>query len=170
MTNERMIAGPDGKPCTTKDIGGGDRALNVYMAAEPIVLGTVGIDQVTDHANEVVVKSLLKGPQTTALNAVTVTTTSAEINCQGYNALMLAYISSDPTKLWNVEVQGSFLTGATKKSIFDNLGQQMILSNQTTNLIQIYKGCPDFIAIVGTSVSTPGAQTLTVLVQPFNMG
>ncbi len=154
------------------------------------LLGKVGIDQVSANANEVVVKSITagsniigkvsidqttpgttnavhasivgtKGSVTTAHNAITATTTSTEVDCTGYNGLIVHATMTD-SKEWEVKVVGSPTTGGTFVDCYD-AATQMTLTSSTGKCV-LWKGIPEFVKIVATENSDGGA--CTVVVQP----
>lgn len=46
-------------------------------------------------------------------SAITATATSVEINCCGYNSLLIHWVSSATDKTWTIQVLGAMTTGAT---------------------------------------------------------
>jgi len=168
----------------------GDIKFGEELPAGTQLLGKVGIDQVSANANEVVVKSITagsniigkvsidqttpgttnavhasivgtKGSVTTAHNAITATTTSTEVDCTGYNGLIVHATMTD-WKKWEVKVVGSPTTGGTFVDCYD-AATQMTLTSSTGKCV-LWKGIPEFVKIVATENSDGGA--CTVVVQP----
>jgi len=168
----------------------GDIKFGEELPAGTQLLGKVGIDQVSANANEVVVKSITagsniigkvsidqttpgttnavhasivgtKGSVTTAHNAITATTTSTEVDCTGYNGLIVHATMTD-SKEWEVKVVGSPTTGGTFVDCYD-AATQMTLTSSTGKCV-LWKGIPEFVKIVATENSDGGA--CTVVVQP----
>lgn len=111
-----------------------------------------------------------KGQVNTAHGAITATGTSAEINCKGFNALLVEVAISVAAKLWTFKVQGSLESGGTFVDCYEqaNTGSMALMSYQTNaSKIFLFKGIPDYIKIVATE-DEDGA-TVTVKVQPLNI-
>lgn len=168
----------------------GDIKFGEELPAGTQLLGKVGIDQVSANANEVVVKSITagsniigkvsidqttpgttnavhasivgtKGSVTTAHNAITATTTSTEVDCTGYNGLIV-HATMTNSREWEVKVVGSPTTGGTFVDCYD-AATQMTLTSSTGKCV-LWKGIPEFVKIVATENSDGGA--CTVVVQP----
>lgn len=114
---------------------------------------------------EAIIQSLKKGPVTQAHNAIAITTTSAEIDCRGYNA---AFIQTDITvqvKNWTVKIQGSCISGGTFSDCYE--GATLMSYQTNSSRIKLWKGIPDFIKIVSTEDEDGGK--CSVWVQPTNV-
>lgn len=110
-----------------------------------------------------------KGTVITAHSAIDATTTSAAIDCRGYNAVLVDVTLSGVAN-WTFKVQGSLTQGGTYKDCYElaNTGSMVAMSYQTNaSKVFIFKGIPDWIKIVATE--DVNGQTATVLVQPLNM-
>lgn len=151
------------------DIG----ALRINSKGELAVNLASGLDSSLDTVN---VNKMGKGDVTTAHAAITATATSAEIDCRGYNSLLVECAVSDITSgNWVVEVQGSAASGGTL-GLYTNLADaapagivnlyKSASMNADGNYILIFKGILDYNKIVATR-TTDG--TLTCKVQPFNL-
>lgn len=115
------------------------------------------------------VKTIQKGSVTTAHNAIDTTTTSAEIDCTGFNSIMVHATISD-TYNWTFSVTGSPTTGGSFVAVYEqaNTGAMAAMSYQTNaSKCWVWRGIPDFIKIVATEDAS-GA-TATVKVQPMNL-
>lgn len=124
------------------------------------------LDSGNDSIN---VNKMGKGSVTTAHNAITATATSAEINCVGYNAV-LVYVTISDTYNWTFKVQGCPTTGGTFVDWYElaNTGSMAAMSYQcNASRGFIFKGLPDYIKIVATE-DQDGA-TVTVKAQPLNI-
>ena len=107
---------------------------------------------------------------TVAHNSITGTATSAEIDCRGYNSLLVEVSVSIATKLWTFKVQGSLLSGGTFVDGYElsNTGIMTVMSYQTNaSKGFVFRGIPSFVKIVATE-DEDGA-TCTVRVQPLNL-
>lgn len=159
----------DGEPL--EDTAAGDLAaisLATTALAESItagsnIIGKVSIDQTTPGTTNAVHASIVgtKGSVTTAHNAITATTTSTEVDCTGYNGLIVHATMTD-SKEWEVKVVGSPTTGGTFVDCYD-AATQMTLTSSTGKCV-LWKGIPEFVKIVATENSDGGA--CTVVVQP----
>lgn len=120
-----------------------------------------------DSANDSVdVKKKTKGTVSTPHSAITATATSAEINCCGYNSLLIHWVSSATDKTWTIQVLGAMTTGATFVEWITSAGASNLYTTDVSGFF-VVTGIPDFIKIVATEVDD-GA-TVTCKVQPFNM-
>lgn len=171
---------------STNNIGDVDVLTLPALVAGTALIGKVGIDQTTDattnrvvakistvaNENIVAVGQMNKGTVTTAHNAIVVTTTSTEINCTGYNSLLVeCAVSAITSGNWVVDVQGAMVTGGTVGDCYDlNVATPTKLTTGTIsadgNRIFLFRGIPDFVKILATR-TTDG--TLTCKVQPMNM-
>jgi hypothetical protein len=125
------------------------------------LIGIVGIDQTGPGTTNGVAIVGTKGAVTTAHNAIESTATSAEIDCTGYNGLIV-HASMTDSKEWVVKVTGSPATGGTFIDCYD-AATQMTLTSDVGKCI-LWKGVPEFVKIVATENSDGG--TCTVKVQP----
>jgi alpha-D-ribose 1-methylphosphonate 5-phosphate C-P lyase len=124
----------------------------------------VSVSESITQNNNVV--SIGKGAITTALNAISVTTTSSEIDVTGYNAVLVS-VNITGTGTWKVDVRGRFDVDGTVMDIFDNNNQQLTTGNLTASRMRLFVSVPNLITIVATEVAD-GA-TCTVRVQPINI-
>jgi hypothetical protein len=115
----------------------------------------------------------IKGEITTVLSAITATTTSAEVNCTGFNSLL---VECDVTDIvsgnWAVDVQGTMVSGTAVGDCYDMLAGSTPVKMSTGTIsangkrLFIFRGIPDFIKIKATR-TTDG--TITCKVQPVNL-
>jgi hypothetical protein len=112
---------------------------------------------------------LVKGSVTTAHSAITATATSAEIDCSGFNSVLLE-LTQSAAEAWTYTVQGCMTSGGTFVDVYElaNTGSLalMTVASNTLNRIVAFKGIPNYIKIVATEVA--GTATISVKVQPFN--
>jgi hypothetical protein len=112
---------------------------------------------------------IYKGAVTTAHNAIVGTTTSAAIDCRGYNSTLIqATISVSHN--WTFSVQGCLTSSGTFTDWYEqaNTGVMTLMSYQTNaSKGFVFKGVPDYVKIVATE-DVDGA-TVSVFVQPLNM-
>lgn len=109
-----------------------------------------------------------KGGIVTAHDSITATATSVEVDCRGYNSLLLQVNLSDSCN-WTFKVQGCMTSGGTFVDCYEaNTGAMALMSYQcNASRIFVFKGIPDYIKIVATE-DADGA-TVTVKVQPLNL-
>jgi hypothetical protein len=124
---------------------------------------------ISSNTDSIDVNKMGKGAVTTAHSAIATTTTSAEIDCRGFNGILVG-IELSAAHNWTIKVQGSSISGGTFKDCYElaNTGVMTLMSHQTnSNRIIAFKGIPDYIKIVATE-DEDGA-TCTVTVQPINL-
>lgn len=137
---------------------------DVTLEAAPIK----GIDNGDGTASLLVTSSMVsKGPITTAHDAITATTTSAEIDCRGYNSLLVHFVSDASDKKWTISVQGAMGSGLTFVPLLDK-ATGLAASEITTDISGYFtiSNVPDYVKIVATEIDDDA--TVTVKVQPFN--
>lgn len=103
-----------------------------------------------------------KGSVTTAHDGITETATSSEIDCGGYNALLVETVVTVAVKNWTVKVTGSLSTGGTFADCYD--GSTLMSYQTNSSRINLWKGIPRYVKIVATEGEDTG--TCTVRVQP----
>jgi hypothetical protein len=111
-----------------------------------------------------------KGSVTTAHSAITATTTSTEIDCRGFNAVLVEVAISVQVKLWTTKIQGCLSSGGTFIDWYEmaNTGTMTLMSYQTNaSKGFVFKGIPDYIKIVATE--DEDTATYTCRVQPLNL-
>jgi hypothetical protein len=114
------------------------------------------------------IDKVYKGNVITAHSLIEATTTSAPINCKGYNAILVQALISEATQNWTFKVQGSMSEHGTYTDCYElaNTGSMALMSYQTNaSKMFLFKGIPDWIKIVATEDVT-GAKA-TVYVQPL---
>ncbi len=130
-----------------------------------VTLGTA----LSKDLDSIDVGKMSKGPVTTAHNAITMTTTSNEIDCRGYNAVLIE-ASISAAFNWTFKIQGCMVSGGTFVDCYEqaNTGTMTLMSYQcNASRIFLFRGVPDYIKIVATE-DQDGA-TVTVKVQPLNV-
>jgi len=112
-----------------------------------------------------IVRKVEKGKVTTAHSLIEATTTSAEISCVGYNAILVHTIVTVAAKNWTTKLQGCMTSGGTFADWYDGATQ---MSFQTdSGKAVVWKGVPDFVKVVATEDADGGKATVTV--QPLNV-
>lgn len=126
-------------------------------------LGTV----LTATLDSIDVSKMTKGAITTAHNAITATATSAEIDCRGFNSLLVHWVSSATDKTWVLSITGATGSGLTFVPQIDKT-TGLAVSAITTDIsgFFIINDIPDYIKVVATE--TDDGATVTCKVQPFN--
>lgn len=112
------------------------------------------------------IDEIKKGSIITAHSTIAATTTSAEIDTRGFNAVLVSVLISG-SGTWKIDIQGRFNTAGTSMDIYDNNDNQLTTGNLTASRMKLFVAIPDLIKIVATEVSD-GA-TCTVRVQPLNV-
>jgi hypothetical protein len=110
-----------------------------------------------------------KGAVTTAHNAIDATATSAEIDCRGFNGILVE-ASISAAFNWTFKLQGCMVSGGTFVDWYEmaNTGAMTLMSYQcNASRGWVWKGIPDYVKIVATE-NASGA-TATVKVQPVNL-
>ena len=113
-----------------------------------------------------------KGGVTVAHEAITATAASEEVDCRGFNALLVEVTTSAiSVGSWEVGVLGTLTSGGAAGPCFDVRSgnpSPMTSGAVTTNGVALYvfKGIPDYVRIVATRAQD-GA--LTCRVQPVNL-
>jgi len=126
------------------------------------------IDQTTPGESNAI--SLKKGAVSTVHNAITGTALSAEIDCTGYNAILIEVAISVSVKNWTFSLQGCLASGGTCVQIYElaNTGSMAAMSSQcNASRMFLFKGIPNYIK-VNANEDEDGA-TVTVKVQPINV-
>jgi hypothetical protein len=162
----------DGKPINENnplDVKGSVQLSGSNVAQDGSVKTTLTTSLDSDY-DSINVNKMGKGGVTTAHNAITETATSAEIDCRGYNSVLLE-ISQSAAEAWTYTVQGCMVSGGTFVDVYEmaNTGvlAAMTIVENTLNRIVVFRGIPDYIKIVATEVA--GTATVTVKVQPCNL-
>lgn len=126
----------------------------------------------TDHKlavdiDSIDVDKMSKGAITTAHSAITDTATSAEIDCRGFNSLLVHFVSDANDKTWTISVLGAMGSGLTFVPLLDK-ATGLAASEITTDISGFFviSNIPDYIKIVATK--TDDGATVTCKVQPFN--
>ena len=96
-------------------------------------------------------------------NDITATLESDEIDCRGYNSLLVQAVIDGGT--WSVKLMGSLSGGGTFVDLYDN-DAAMSISNITASRIILFKGIPDYVKVTITE-DVDGGSAL-VKVQPLN--
>ena len=112
------------------------------------------------------VAKMSKGAIIIAHDAITATTTSAEIDCRGYNSLLVAWSSDATDKTWTIGLIGSMTSGGTFVAHLDAAGAAIVYTTDKSGWYTV-TGIPDYVKIVATEVDD-GA-TVSCSVQPFNV-
>lgn len=143
--------------------------MKADLADVETLLQTTGITllPLDSSLDSIDVDRMSKGPITTAHSAITETATSAEIDCRGYNSLLVHFVSDASDKTWTISVQGAMGSGLTFVPLLDK-ATGLAASEITTDISGFFviSNIPDYVKIVATKVDD-GA-TVTVTVQPFN--
>ena len=134
-----------------------------------ILLETTGITLLPLSAtlDSIDVSKKSKGAVTTAHSAITGTATSAEIDCSGFNSVLVHWVSNQTDKTWVISVTGAMGSGLTFVPLLDKT-TGLAASEITTDISGFFviSNIPDYIKIVATE--TDDGATCTCKVQPFN--
>lgn len=157
----------------------------VVLGAGSEVIGLVGIDQTTANANEIEIKNIQvalsadidsidvakksKGAITTVHDTIADTATSAEVDCRGFNCLLVYVGPFSAAEDWTFKLQGCMTSGGTFVDWYElaNTGAMVAMSYQCNAARGFtFRGIPDYLKIVATRDG--GASTVSVSIQPFN--
>jgi len=141
---------------TLADVKTAVESLAALISAADIIAGAVS----TSRMQVDLVGT--KGSVTTAHDGITETATSTEIDCGGYNALLVETVVTVAAKNWTVKVTGSLSTGGTFGDCYE--GATLMSYQTNSSKIAIWKGIPRYVKIVATEDEDTG--TCTVRVQP----
>lgn len=111
------------------------------------------------------VGKMSKGGVYTAHNEVSTTATSDEIDCSGFNAVIL-HVVINGTGKWKIDVLNSTITNGTFVDAYDG-DKQLSTGEINTSRSVLLRGITDYIKIKATEIIN-GA-TCTVKVQPLNV-
>lgn len=163
-TSRSMIALLKGQKNLLIDVQASLAALDTLMRTTGIAFLPMDAD-----IDDIDVSKMSKGAVTTAHSAIAETATSAEIDCRGYNAILVKAFAFSAAENWTFKVQGSMTSGGTFVDIYEqaNTGAMVAMSHQCNAAMMFpFRGIPDYVKIVATRDG--GASTVTVKVHPFN--
>ena len=147
---------------TTGDLAAINTATTGTHTAADIIAGAVSA---THMQCDVLTLPSVKGSVTTVHNGIADTATSTEVDCTGYNALIVHAVVTG-AQAWTFAVQGAMTTGGTYAAAYDG-GDAMSVASISTSIVVVWKGITDFVKIVATR--TGSASTCVVKVQPVNI-
>jgi hypothetical protein len=143
--------------------------MKADLADVETLLRTTGITllPLDSSLDSIDVDKMTKGAITTAHSAITDTATSAEIDCRGFNSLLVHFVSDAIDKTWTISVLGAMGSGLTFVPLLDK-ATGLAASEITTDISGFFviSNIPDYIKIVATK--TDDGATVTCKVQPFN--
>ena len=128
---------------------------------------TTVLDSDYDSIN---VDKMGKGGVVTVHSAIADTATSDEVDCRGYNAILVEAGVFSAAENWTFKVQGCMVSGGTFVDWYEqaNTGVMTLMSYQCNAARGfIFKGIPDYVKIVATRDG--GASAVTVKAQPLNV-
>jgi hypothetical protein len=153
-----------------------DSAAGTKLDVANVLLGSIDANLETNGITILPLSSAIdsidvakksKGAVTTAHNAITATATSAEINCSGFNSLLVHWVSSATDKTWVLSITGATGSGLTFVPLL-NTADGTAMSSITTDISGYFviSNIPDYVKI--TATETDDGATVTCKVQPFN--
>lgn len=154
-------------------------AVQAKSETDPLVVtqGTV----LSSDFDSIDIAKMSNGGIVTAHSAITATATSTEIDCRGFNSVIIEVETtnvSSSDKTWTPTITGSCVSGGTFGQIFKDIsGTQTALTLPTIafgagNVKQIYViqgGIPSFLKITETLAGSNGTSAVTVKAVPFNV-
>jgi hypothetical protein len=145
--------------------------MKADLADVETLLQTTGITllPLDSSLDSIDVDKMTKGAITTAHSIIADTATSSEVDCRGYNSLLIYAGPFTAAENWTFTVQGCMTSGSTFVDWYEqaNTGVMALMSYQTNaSRGWVWHGIPDYIKIVATRDG--GASAVTVKVQPFN--
>jgi hypothetical protein len=114
------------------------------------------------------VAKMSKGAVTTAHSAITATATSAEIDCRGFNSLLIHLVTASTDKTWTISILGATGSGLTFAPHLDKttgLADSVIATDISGFFV--VNDIPDYVKIVATDTDDTST-AMTLKVQPFN--
>lgn len=132
-----------------------DNNNRLYVNIAPLLSSVDSID----------VSKMTKAGITVAHSAIEATATSSEIDCDGFNSVLLHVVITG-TGTWKIDVQCSPVSAGTFINAYDGT-TQLTTGNLTASACMLFRGIMDYVKIVATEVAD-GA-TCTVTVQPLNL-
>lgn len=145
-------------------------AIHAHLAAVETLLQTTGITilPLDSSIDSIDVDKMAKGPVTTAHSAITATATSAEIDCRGYNSLLIHLETASTDKTWTISIlgaMGSDLTFAPHLDKATGLADSVIATDISGFFV--VNDIPDYVKVVATDTDD-SSTAMTLKVQPFN--
>jgi hypothetical protein len=148
---------PDTVLTYTDDVG----TKHARMIEGPVVDGHTtempcqnisGLEVVLSHLPDSIdVAKMSKGAITTVHNAITATATSTEVDCRGFNSLLVHWVSSRTDKTWVLSILGATGSDLTFVPQIDKT-TGLAVSAITTDISGFFviNNIPDFIKVVAT--------------------
>lgn len=138
------------------------------ITLDGMLLSVAGFDALKVALNAPA-KGKVKGAVSTVLNGIQANSTSLEIDCSGFNAILVSanFTAGAGVGYFNISLQGKFEAGGTYMDLYDNNDNKLETGSITANRIKLFAAVSDFVKVVATEV-TDGA-TVTVKVQPINI-
>lgn len=91
-------------------------------------------------------------------DAISITSTSSEIDTTGFNAIIIQQIISIAAKNWTIKITGAMVSGGTFSDVYD--GSTLMSMQTNSNKMVIFKGLPPFIKLVDTEDEDTGKSTV----------
>ena len=111
------------------------------------------------------VAKMSKGIVTTTHSAISATTVSSEIDCRGFNSILIHVVITG-TGTWKADLQNAVISGGVVVDAYDG-ATQLSTGDLTTSRCVLLRGVSSYIKIKATEVAD-GA-TCTINVQPLNL-
>ena len=155
---------PTGAATSDLQIAGNTSLIDIKTLLQTTGVTLLPLSSTIDSID---VNRMSKGAITTAHNAITATATSAEIDCRGFNSLLVHWVSNQTDKTWTISVLGAMGSGLTFVPLLDK-ATGLAVSEITTDISGYFviNNVPDYVKIVATE--TDDGATVTCKVQPFN--
>ena len=146
---------------------------NTYDASSNLLVSQA--TALSSTIDSIDVNKMSSGGIVTALSAITATTTSAEIDCRGFNSVRIeAEVTAINGHTCALTITGSEVSGGTFGQIFKDIaGTQTVVALPSLTAIKkeiyiIQGGIPNYIKLTET-LSGGTSATVTVKVTPFNV-
>lgn len=153
------------------DVGAANTVPVKFDQTTPGTTNGVSLTDVLDKdLDSIDVGKMSKGAPVTAHSAITATATSDEIDCRGFNAILIETTVTVAASNWTIKVQGCMVSGGTFLDWYElaNTGTMTLMSYQfNASRGFVFRGIPDWVKIVATE-DVDGA-TVTVKAQPLNL-
>ncbi len=106
-----------------------------------------------------------QGTTTTALSLVQSTTTSAAIDCRGFDSVIVEIAVTVAVKLWTVALSGANAVDGTFNAL--STGATAMSKQTNTTYCGVWRGVPDWVKVTATEDEDTGK--CTVKITPCNV-
>lgn len=142
---------------------GGDVNVNLPLSADGYLLTTL-MSALSKDFDSIDVGKMSKAGSYPAFTSLSGTSISPEVDCRGFNAILLHVVISGNGK-WKFDILNSTITNGEFIEAYD-YDKQLTTGEITTSRCVLLKGVGDYIKVRATEITDGSA--CTVKVQPLN--